>query len=325
VTGEPPMAVGGATGASSWTPITVGAALADATRRLRDAGSETARLDAELLLALVLEVGRTTVLAHPDAQIGPAQAAALDRAVTRRAAGEPVAYIRGFKEFRGLAIEVDKRVLIPRPETELLVDLALARITKALTGAPRPVSAGPLRVWDVGTGSGAVPVAIATDLRRRRFGDAVRILGTDASTDALGLALENLVGHGVADIVEVRQGDLLAPRGGLGDDPAADVIVANLPYIPSDVVPRLPIAASFEPRMALDGGADGLDFVRRLLAILPEVLSPGGFALLEIGFDQAEAAMAAAEAAVPGWPAVVHPDLSLVPRVLELQRPVGHG
>ena len=167
------------------------------------------------------------------------------------------------------------------------MDLALERITSALTSAPRAAGAGPLRVWDVGTGSGAIAVALAADLRRRRYGDAVRILATDASPEAIQLALENIVGHGLADIVDVRQGDLLDERGGLADDPPVDIVLANLPYIPTDDVPKLPIAASFEPRMALDGGPDGLDLVRRLLSLLPEVLAPAGVALLEIGADQA--------------------------------------
>lgn len=318
-----PAAVPAATGPAS--PRNVGAALVNAANRLREAGSESARLDAELLLALVLGVGRTTVLAHPDAQIGPGQASALDAAVARRAKGEPVAYIRGFKEFHGLAIEVDPRALIPRPETELLVDLGLERVTTALTGTPRPRDAGPLFVWDIGTGSGAVAVALASELRRRRYGAAVHILATDSSPDALALAIENAVGHGVADIVEVQRADVMAPRGGLGDVAPADVIVANLPYIPSDDVPRLPIAASFEPRAALDGGPDGLDLVRRLLSLLPEVLAPAGVALLEIGADQAEAAVQAAAEALPGWPCVVHPDLAQQPRVLEVGPPSVRG
>jgi release factor glutamine methyltransferase len=150
----------------------------------------------------------------------------------------------------------------------------------------------------------------------------VHILATDASTDARQLALENVVGHGVADMVEVRSGDLLAERGGLGDDLPVDVIVANLPYVPTEDVPRLPVAASFEPRMALDGGADGLDLVRRLIELLPDVLAPDGTALLEIGADQGEAAAAEARVRSPDWDVRVEPDLAGRPRVLVVSR---HG
>jgi len=245
--------------------------LEDAVRRLRASGSETPRLDAEVLLGWVLGVDRTGVIAHPDAPVSDPQRDRFAAALGRREAGEPVAYIRGFKEFHGLAMSADPRVLIPRPETELLVDLALARIAAALTAAPRPDGSPPYCVLDVGTGSGAIPIAVATGLRRRRYADAVRIEATDISVDALALAVENAVGHGVADMIDFRHADLLA------DDVIAtgpwDLVMANLPYIPSADVPRLAVAASFEPRVALDGGDDGLDLVRRLIERLPAALT----------------------------------------------------
>ena len=311
------------TPSASGAALRVGDALARTTARLRTAGSESARLDAELLLGSVLGVDRTTVLAHPDAPIGPGPADALAHVVERRAAGEPVAYLRGFKEFHGLAITVDRRVLVPRPETETLVDLALDRIAAALTAAPRPPDAPRLRIWDAGTGSGAIAVALAVALRRRRFGGAVHIVATDASSDALAVAVENLVGHGAADIVESHHGDLADARGGLPDGPRVDLVVANLPYIPTADVVTLPVAASFEPVVALDGGPDGLDLVRRLLGVLPDVVTPGGSALLEIGSTQADAATTAAAELLPEWSAEVHADLSGRPRVLEVRDAAG--
>src|SRR3990170_5382960 len=139
--------------------VTIGELLRAAGQRLRGAGSESARLDAEVLLGHVLGVGRTTLLATPEATVSPAQRAAFQTLLARRASGEPVSYIRGLKEFYGLALSVDRRALIPRPETELLVDLTLARVAQMLTGAPR--DARPVLVWDVGTGSGAICVAVA--------------------------------------------------------------------------------------------------------------------------------------------------------------------
>lgn len=309
-------------------PGIVATILAAGVERLRRAGSESARLDAELLLGHVLRRDRTALIAHPEAPVAEAAAATYEAALVRREAGEPVAYIRGFKEFHGLAFSVDPRALIPRPETELLVDLATAEAMEALTSAPRPAGTPPLRVADVGTGCGAIAVSLAVDLRRRRVGDEVDILATDRSAQALGLAKENAVGHGVADRIRFVVADLLP-----ADGERLAIVVANLPYVPSAVVPELPIAASFEPRVALDGGPDGLDFVRRLLELLPRVLvggpgtvgGRGGAALVEIGSDQAEAAAAAAADALPGWPCRVIPDLSGRPRVVRIERPVAGG
>ncbi len=292
--------------------------LADATARLAASGSESARLDAEVLLADVLGVERSGLIAHPEAVLSTGQLESYESHIVRREAGEPVAYIRGLKEFYGSAISVDARVLIPRPETETLVELALSRITADLTGAPR-ASDEPYLVWDMGTGSGAIAVAVASELRRRRYGDAVRFLVSDISGDARDVATVNVVAHGLAHLFTFAEGDLVdvAPA------PArpVDLLLANLPYIPAAMVPDLPVAASFEPVGALDGGPDGLDLIRRLLLRAPEVVEPGGAVLLEIGGDQATIMRAAAAEAVPGWSCTVHPDLSGSPRVALLERP----
>jgi release factor glutamine methyltransferase len=298
---------------------TVGVLLGEGSDRLRASGSDTARLDAELLLGHVLGVERTSVLAHPGAPVGDGPTGAFRALVERRAAGEPVAYIRGVKEFFGLAFSVDPRVLIPRPDTELLVELARDALRARLASAPRPEGAAPLRAWDVGTGSGAIPVALAVTLRRLRFLDHVALVMSDVSPDALAVALENAVAHGVADRIEPALGDLLA----VAPAPALpiDLVTANLPYIPTREVPTLPVATGFEPPIALDGGPDGLALVRRLLDGLPAVLASGGTALLEIGADQAEAARTAAEERLPGWVASIHADLAGHPRVLAVERP----
>jgi release factor glutamine methyltransferase len=304
--GSGPMAAG-----------SIGDLLARATARLRESGSESARLDAQLLLGHVLGMARAGLLANSALAVPPAHAAEFEAAVERRSRGEPVAYIRGIKEFFGLAFAVDERALIPRPETERLVELCLERIRTQLIERPRPAGAAPLLVWDVGTGSGAIAVSLAVECRRRGYADDVRVRASDISADALALATENAVSHGVADMVELKRSDLL----GDVDHGPADLIAANLPYVPSADVPELPVAASFEPALALDGGPDGLAVVRRLLDGLPSALATGAVALLEIGSDQAGALAAEVEKRLPGWVMQVHADLGGQPRVAELIRP----
>lgn len=291
--------------------------------RLRDAGLETPRLDAELLLAFANGVDRTVILAHPEAPVSDGAAAAYDGYLERRAAGEPVAYIRGLKEFHGLAFSVDRRALIPRPETERLVDLAIAEIMGRLTrgdgrggdgrgGAP----ARPLQVLDVGTGSGAIAVALAVALRQKRVpADEVAIVAVDISEDALDLARENAVGHAVGDRLRFVAADLIPP-GTI----EWEVLLANLPYVRRDAMARLPAPTTYEPALALDGGADGLEVIGRLLAALPRSLAAGGVALLEIGADQGDAIREAVEATLPGWRCAVETDLAGLPRVARIER-----
>jgi release factor glutamine methyltransferase len=306
---------------------TIGECIADATARLRTSGSETARLDAELLLGWAVGADRTAVVAHGSAPVGPEALARFAAAVARREAGEPVAYIRGIKEFHGLAFVVDARGLIPRPETEALVDAAVAEVMARLArrageaGSGAAAGGDPIRVADIGTGSGAIAVALAVELRKRKvvMGRNVRISATDISPDALDLARENAVGHAAAEGMRFIEADLLPPVR--PDDGAPlDLVLANLPYVRSDAIAGLPVAASFEPRLALDGGPDGLDVIRALLALLPDALTDDGLALLEIGADQGESAPAAVAATLPGWKASVEPDLAGLPRVLRVSR-----
>lgn len=294
---------------------TIGDLLKAATARLRQAGSESPRLDAELLLGWAVGADRTALIAHPEASVGPDGTATFEAALVRREAGEPVAYIRGVKEFHGLAFVVDRRVLIPRPETEILVSEAEREAAWRLTSAPRPPGTPELRVIDVGTGSGAIAIALASALRNRRMLNEVAILAVDYSADALKLAQENAVGHAVADALTFAQADLLP-----ANEPPFDLILANLPYIPSGEIESLPIAASFEPPLALDGGIDGLATVRRLLAALPSALAPTGTALLEIGFNQDVAVQAAVEALPGEWHCRIQADLAGRPRLAHVER-----
>lgn len=284
--------------------------------RLREAGSESARLDAELLLAHSLDTDRTAILAHTDAPVGDGSAARFEAALDRRAGGEPVAYIRGVKEFHALAFGVDARALIPRPETERLVELAELEVVRRLVSAPRATGAPPIRFLDVGVGSGAVAVTIAVLLRRRRMLDEVEIRASDISDDALQLAKENAVAHAVGDRIDFATADLIPGY----DTGQWDVIAANLPYVKKDAIPGLPRAASFEPAIALDGGPDGLRIIARLLDQLPAALAPEGVALIEIGGDQAQAMLDLASERLGGWSCELEKDLGGLPRVAVLRR-----
>jgi release factor glutamine methyltransferase len=283
---------------------------------LRASGSETARLDAELLLGHVLQFGRAGLLAAPEAPVGADHAASFAALIERRTRGEPVAYIRGLKEFYGLVFAVDPRALIPRPETELAVDLALERLRRMLTGGARPIGAPQLSVWDVGTGSGAICVSLAVECRKRGYEPDVRFRATDASEAALGLAIENAVAHGVADMIEFAVADLVD----VAEVAPTDLLLANLPYIPSAEIPALAVAASFEPLAALDGGPDGLGVIRRLIGQLEAAVTSDGAVLLEIGAGQASEVQRIVASALPGWDVAFHDDLAGIPRVADLSR-----
>jgi release factor glutamine methyltransferase len=297
---------------------TTGALLREGAERLVEAGSETPRLDAELLLGHAVGVARTAILAHPEAPVSADAARRYRADMARRATGEPIAYLRGLKEFYGLAFEVDGRALIPRPETERLVELADAEVIRRLGAGPGGRD-GPLRVVDVGTGSGAVAVALAVSLRRRRALDAVEIVAVDISAEALGLAVENAVSHAVADRIRFVEADLLPAEGLPGAGPF-DLVLANLPYVRHDAIPGLPRAASFEPVVALDGGTDGLEVIGRLLDRLPGALADEGVALLEIGADQGESVVSFSGERLPGWSCTIEPDLAGLPRVARVAR-----
>ena len=286
---------------------TIGAALADGTKRLRTSGSPSARLDAEVLLAHVSGHDRSWILAHPEAALreGAAYATALDR----RATGEPIAYIRGFKEWRSLRIRTDARALIPRPETELLADHAMTVIAARLAR-----DTAPLVAWEVATGSGAVTVALAIRFRSALTDRRLSLVASDVSPEALALAAENLAAHGVDTNVTLSCADLLEPAR---DAPARPhIIVANLPYVPSETVATSAGSLAFEPRLALDGGPDGLALLRRFLEELPDRAAPGASVLLEIGAGQASAVAAMAPA---GASVSVVADLARIDRVARIQ------
>lgn len=276
---------------------TIQSALRDARTRLLPV-SDSAGLDAQILLGAALEADRAYLLAHPDQPLTAEQAAQFSAWVARCAAGEPLAYVLGRRAFYDREFIVTPDVLIPRPETEILLEEAL-----------KFAEARALVAVDVGTGSGALAVTLAA-LR-----PALTVYATDISPAALDVARRNAAQHNAA--VTFWQGDLLSPL--LERGIRADLILANLPYIPSGDLPALAVAR-WEPRLALDGGADGLDLVRRLLRQAADGWRSGGLLLLEIGHDQGAAGAALCRAAFPGAEARVLRDYGGHERVLRVER-----
>jgi release factor glutamine methyltransferase len=238
-------------------------AILDAARVLGD------RLEAELLLVHTLGKSRSWLIAHADDALDDAQSAAFSALVERRRLGEPVAYITGHRGFWTLELEVTPATLIPRPETELLVELALARMTAKAN------------VVDLGTGSGAIALAMAREC------PTASVVATDASVDALVVAERNAGKHGIRNVRFVH-GDWLAPLAG----ERFDLIVSNPPYIEADDPHLGQGDLRFEPATALASGADGLDDIRRIVAQAREHLLPGGWLLMEHGWNQGEAVRA---------------------------------
>jgi release factor glutamine methyltransferase len=281
--------------------ITRGDARADATARLRASPSESPALDADLLLAHVCGISKEVLYAHLDAPLAADEETSYRALVERRAAGEPVAYLRGWKEFFGLRFAVDRRVLIPRPETEVLVEAALAFMRETRR----------TRVADVGTGSGAIAVALAKTEPR------ARVIATDASADALAVARLNVDAHGLSDRIELREGDLLGAVGG-----EVDVVAANLPYLRPEAVEHLTgdrTSLAFEPHVAVVAGPDGLDLIRRCIGQLPDRLAQGGAAFFECDPPQADTVAQLLRDTIHGTTRVLR-DLAGLARVVEGKR-----
>jgi release factor glutamine methyltransferase len=275
-------------------PPTITRALADAGARLSPA-SPTARLDAEVLLAHACSLARSALLAHGARVLSDAEGERFAGLVDRRGAGEPVAYLTGRREFWSLDLEVGPAVLIPRPETELLVEQALARVPHGAAWS----------IADLGVGSGAVALAIGVERPR------CRVVATERDPAALAVAARNRDRLGIGN-VELRAGDWCDPL----DGERFDIIVSNPPYV-ADSDPHLGQGdVRFEPRAALAAGADGLDAIRRLVACAPAHLRPGGWLLLEHGFDQAQRVRGLMARAGLGAVAT-HVDLSGTERVTE--------
>jgi release factor glutamine methyltransferase len=287
-----------------------------ARARLAAAGIEggEAAMDAELLAREVLGWDRARFLAHETDPAPPSLAAPFAALVGRRERREPVSEILGRREFWGLDFEVTRDVLTPRPETEIILEEAIARTTgEPPPLGPRPAASGagrpPLRIVDVGTGSGCLAIALAREFPRST------VVATDISAPALDVARRNASRHGVRDRIDFRLTSLLD-----GLAPAFDLVVSNPPYVPAAEVPRLPPEVrDFEPRQALDGGADGLEAVRELMKGAAGVLAPGGWLIVEFGHGQ-EAGVRAAVAATSLDLVAIRPDLQGIPRTVVARR-----
>jgi release factor glutamine methyltransferase len=277
-------------------PASAGEALQAARVRLA-AISRHPRRDVEVLLAHVLGCDQAALLTHPERLLSPAESDQLESLLRRRLAGEPMQYITGSQEFFGLLFEVTPEVLIPRPETEHLVEAALEHV-------------GPdadARVVDVGTGSGAIAVALAHARPQSH------VTAVDLSPAALDVARRNARRHGVLDRVTFLQSNLLTAVEGAD----FDVVVSNPPYVAEGEILELQVS-DYEPHSALYSGPTGLEVYERLIPQARKVLKPGGWLLLEIGFGQ----QSAVEALLRDWRfvSVVH-DLQGIPRVLQAQTP----
>lgn len=276
------------------------------TGYLASHGSSSPRLDAELLAAQALNLRRLDVYLQFDRPLEEEQLGAIRELVRRRGDGEPVAHITGEREFHGRAFRVTPDVLIPRPETETLVGLAIAEAQRRAPGGDG------LRIADIATGSGCIAVTLAAEL------PGARVTATDVSEVALSVARVNATRHQVADRVEPVLGSWCAPLAGRG----FDIVVANPPYIPTAELAELERdVRDHEPRLSLDGGTDGLDAYRGLLPSIATVLADGGWSALEI---DVRAAAAVAELAIralgPGTVTQTHHDLTDRARVVSLTR-----
>jgi len=274
----------------------------DTHQKLEAAGIPDARLEAEVLVMNVMRMARQSVFAEQDTEVSGQQQSALDAFLERRYLREPLAYILGQREFYGITVILTPAVLIPRPETEGLVEHALFM---AMMG----MESQELTIADVGTGSGAIAINLAIHL------PAAKIFAVDVDDAVLDVAAYNVRAHGVGERVSLAIGDLLdaVPE-------PIDLIVANLPYIPTDRIPTLQPEVQQEPALALDGGPDGLDLIRRLLTQAEEKLKDTGIILLEMDPDQIPIIQELAFKHFPEGSTSVEKDLAGMDRILTIYR-----
>ncbi len=285
---------------------TVISLLRETIQRLTVAACDTPRLDAELLLAYTLNKDRSWLYRYPDYALKAEQITSFLSLLKRRVQREPMAYIVESKGFFGLDFWVNRHVLIPRPETELLIETALVKTNAILN--KRVDNIKKLSIVDVGTGSACIAVSLA------KYVPQATLTAVDISAPALLVAQHNAKQHGLSQQIAFLQGDLLSPLA----EPA-DMIVSNPPYVSrSALALTMPEVNQYEPTAALDGGPDGLDIIQRLLKQAVELLQPTGCLLIEIGFDQGQAILDLAKIYFPQADMHVKKDLAGLDRLLVL-------
>ena len=282
------------------TPRTVQQVSAQVAAAIKRHGIPDSNLKAEVLVRHALDWDRAQFYASLSESLQPATVDRILAITNRRLSGEPLAYITGHREFYGLELCVNSAVLIPRQETELLVDAAL--------DYARALHTESITIADIGTGSGAIALALAANLPN------AQVFATDLSADSLAVAKRNRRKHKLDDRICLLQGDLLAPL-----QHSVDIIVSNPPYIASDIIAGLSPEVRHEPRQALDGGKDGMEQIRRLLRQAPSKLNAGGCALIEISPEQSDAARKTAREQFPRADISVLNDLLGLPRCLAVK------
>ena len=283
----------------AWTTLDV---LNWTSQRFTEAGIDTARLEAQVLIAHALGCTRVQLYTGFDRPLGDDELGRIRGLIKRRLGGEPIAYLVGEQEFWSLPFWVDAAVLIPRRDTETLIEAVLDAVSDR---------AAPLRIVDVATGSGILAVTLAREL------PFARVIATDLSPAAAAVAARNAERNQVADRVEVRTGDLLAPVAG---EAPFDLVVSNPPYVRTGEMSGLSAEVRHEPALALDGGDDGLDLVRHLVAALPAALAPRGLVAIEHGHDQGDAVRALLAATGAFAAPATRSDLGGRPRVTWARR-----
>jgi release factor glutamine methyltransferase len=310
-----------------------------ATKYFSSRDIENPRLNAELLLGDVIGMRRIDLYVQFDRPVAPLEIEQYRDAIKRRGAGEPLQYILGHAEFYGRTFAVSPGVLIPRPETETLVERSLGLLkdnsapngvasSNVAPGGVPPDGAGARRVLDIGTGSGAIAITMAAELP-----DA-NVVATDISSAALDIARNNAESLGVADRIDFREGDLFAPLAPVAPVASVasvasvagevfDAVISNPPYVGESERDSLAVEVrDHEPSEALFAGNNGLDTIRRIVAAAPEYVAPGGFCALEVGMGQPETVRALWSDAAPDWLVEVTSDLAGIERIVVARRPV---
>lgn len=300
--------------------VQIKTAFANAVQRLKQAGIPAPELEVSLLLAHILNMGRTTVLLAGEKNIAEAQHAAFEKYISRRVAREPLAYIIAEKEFWSRTFKVSKDVLIPRPETEFLLEKALAACK-----SPAENPEQPCKILDLGTGSGVIAIIMALEL------PAAKVTAIDYSYKALKIARYNAKKHKVADRIDFVNCDWFA---GIAADAEFDAVISNPPYIAREVLAKpfgmssaslQPEVGDFEPGLALDGGERGTREISRIAAELDKVLKPGGWFFMEIGADQKKEAFDIITNASAYDSIEIFDDYAGLPRVLQARKVMVNG